>query len=45
MKKKGAKKDLYTALWTFTLGNYSNTQATIWRLENQLFVPPGANEV
>lgn len=38
-------KKLYTALWAFTLGDHRHTQPPIGRLENELFVPPCANEI
>jgi hypothetical protein len=47
-KKKpsmGTCKTLYTSLWRLALGYNGNTQPPVRRLENQLLVPPGADEI
>jgi hypothetical protein len=38
-------KTLYTSLWRLALGYNGNTQPPVRRLENQLLVPPGADEI
>ena len=45
MPVRGLLKKLYTALWAFTLGDNSYAQSPVWRLENELFMPPCSDEV